>query len=99
MRKLSKKQRELLTRTVSGEDRQLLEQRHYTSSGVLDFVLPARRWFVPAGYLVPSGAAEYAAARALARRGLLKAASIPPSPELPYGNGGYALTEKGSQAA
>lgn len=92
--KLSPKQRELLARAAAGEDRQLPERAHY-EAGRLTFVMPARRWFVPPGLLVTNGAGEDAAARALARRGLVKRGNVPPSPELPYGQGGYLLTPKG----
>ena len=93
--KLSPKQREMLARAVAGEDRQLPE--HY-DPGPPPFVQPARRWFVPPGLLVPSGAGEYAAVRALQARGLVKMGSVPPSPELPYGQGGYLITPKGRRA-
>lgn len=93
--KLSPKQREVLARTAAGEDRQLPERY---DPGPPPFVVPARRWFVPPGAVVPSGSAEYQAARALAARGLLKRGGIPPSPELPYGQGGYTITPKGRRA-
>lgn len=95
--KLSPKQRELLSRAARGEDRQLPE-RLLEESGRMPFVDPARRWFVPPGLLVPWGTGEHNAARALARRGLLKPGSVGPSSELPYGQGGYLLTSKGRQA-
>ena len=47
------------------------------------------------GLIVPEGSAEYAATRALARRGFVRMGSVPRSPELPYGQGGYLLTAKG----
>jgi hypothetical protein len=90
--RLSPKQRELLSRAASGEDCQLPE--HY-DPGPPPFVRPARRWFVPPGLLVPNGSGEYAAARSLAAKGLLKPGNVPQSPELPYGQGGYLLTAKG----
>jgi hypothetical protein len=95
--KLSPKQRELLSRAALGEDRQLPERLH-EEPGRLPFVVPARRWFVPSGFLVPWGTGEHNAVRALARRGLLKLGSAGPSPELPHGQGGYFLTTKGRQA-
>lgn len=95
--KLSPKQRELLSRAASGEDRQLPE-RFYQESGRMPYVVPARRWFVPPGLLVPSGTGEYNSARALARRGFLKPGGVGPSPELPNGQGGYLLTPKGRKA-
>ena len=95
--KLSPKQRELLSRAASGEDRQLPERLH-EEPGRMPFVVPARRWFVPPGLLVPWGTGEYNAARALARRKLLKLGSVGPSPELPHGQGGYLLTSKGRKA-
>ena len=90
--KLSPKQRELLARAAAGEDRQLPER---FEPGPPPFVRPAMRWFVPPGLLVPNGSNEYAAARALARRELVKHGSVPRSPELPNGQGGYLLTKKG----
>ena len=93
--KLSPKQRELLVRARLGEDRPIPEQRLYERSGRVSFVMPARRWYVPPGLLVPSGSAEYQAARALAAKGLLKSGGVPPSAELPYGQGGYLVTKKG----
>lgn len=93
--KLSPKQREVLARAAAGEDRQIPEQCYYTRAGRLEDVRPARRWYVPPGLVVPSGSPEYQAARALAAKGLLKAGSVPPSPELPYGQGGYLITAKG----
>lgn len=94
--KLSPKQRELLARAAAGEDRQLPERAHYAADRVtVTLVMPARRWFVPPGLLVTNGQGEEAAARALARRGLLKHGSVPPSAELPYGQGGYLVTKKG----
>ena len=90
--KLSPKQRELLARAAAGEDRQLPE---WLDPGPPPFVRPAMRLFVPPGLLVPNGSAEYQAARALAAKGLLKSGSVPPSPELPYGQGGYLVTKKG----
>jgi hypothetical protein len=89
---LSPKQREVLVRAAAGEDRQLPERY---DPGPPPFVRPAQRWFVPPGLLVPSGSAEHQAARALAAKGLLKAGRVPPSPELPYGQGGYLMTKKG----
>ena len=93
--KLSPKQRELLTRAAAGEDRQIAE---WIDPGPPPFVRPAMRWFVPPGLVVPSGSNECQAVRALAAKGLLKAGSVPPSPELPYGQGGYLLTKKGRGA-
>ena len=93
--KLSFKQREVLARAASGEDRQLPER---FDPGPPPCVQPARRWFVPPGLIVPSGGGEYACVRSLQARGLLKMGSVPPSPELPYGQGGYLLTEKGWKA-
>jgi hypothetical protein len=93
--KLSPKQRDLLARCATGEDRQLPERY---DPGPPPFVMPARRWFVPPGLLVPEGSAEYAAARALAAKGLVRSGGISPSPELPYGQGGYLLTPKGKKA-
>ena len=95
--RLSSKQRELLARAMLGEDRQLPEKLHYERSGRLSFVQPARRWYVPPGYLVVEGSAEYSASRALAAKGLLKHDSVPQSPENPYGLGGYSITPKGKR--
>jgi len=92
--KLSPKQRELLARAASGEDRQLPERLH-EERGRRPFVVPARRWFVPPGFLVPEGSAEYSAARTLVRSGLLKRDYAPQSPELPHGLGGYSITPRG----
>ncbi len=97
-RPLSPKQRELLARAALGEDRQIPERLSYTRSGRLDFVMPARRWYVPPGYLVVSGAAEYSASRVLAAKGLLKHEDVPQSPENPYGLGAYKITPKGRAA-
>jgi hypothetical protein len=93
--KLSSKQHAMLTRALTGEDRQLPEQLHYERSGRLSFVQPASRWYVPPGLLVPSGSHEYQSAYALRSRGLLKMGGVPPSPELPHGQGGYLITPKG----
>lgn len=93
--KLSPKQHELLTRAMRGEDRQIPEQLHYERSGRLSFVMPTRRWYVPPGYLVVDGSAEYSASRTLAAKGLLKHDSVPRSPENPHGLGGYSITAKG----
>jgi hypothetical protein len=95
--KLSPKQRELLSRAARGEDRQLPERLH-EESGRRPFIVPARRWFVPPGLLVPWGTGEHNAARALARRGLLETGSVGRSPELPHGQDGYLLTSKGRKA-
>ena len=95
MKKLSPKQHELLSRAALGEDRQLPERY---DPGPPPFVRPAMRWFVPPGLLVPSGSVEYQAARALAAKGLVKPGGVPPSPDLPYGQGGYLLTAKGRKA-
>jgi hypothetical protein len=95
--KLSAKQRELLARAVAGEDRQIPERFHH-EPGRSPFVLPARRWFVPRGFLVTEGSAEAGAARALAVRGMLKHDSVAPSPENKYGLGGYSITAKGRRA-
>lgn len=92
------KERELLARAMLGEDRQIPEQLHYERSGRLSFVMPARRWYVPPGFLVVEGSAEYSASRALAAKGLLKHNSVPRSPENPYGLGGYSITPKGKRA-
>ena len=97
LRKLSPKQRELLARAASGEDRQIPERLH-EEPGRRPFVLPARRWYVPPGLLVPEGSAEYQAARALAAKGLLKPGHAPQSTELPHGLGGYLITPKGRRA-
>ena len=94
-RKLSPKQRELLARAAVGEDRQLLER---LDPGPPPFLRPGMRWLLPPGLLVPNGSAEYSAARALAAKGLLKSGNVPPSPELPYGQGGYLVTKKGWKA-
>lgn len=95
-RSLSPKQKEILTRALSGEDRQLPEQLHYDRrSGRLLDVMPPRRWYVPPGLVVPSGSVEYQAARTLAAKGLLKPGGVPPSSDLPYGQGGYLITPKG----
>lgn len=94
-KKLSPKQRELLSRATSGEDRQLPER---FDPGPPPFVMPARRWYVPPGLLVPEGSAEYQAARALAAKGLLKPCHAPRSPELPHGLGGYLITAKGRRS-
>jgi hypothetical protein len=80
--KLSPKQRVLLARAAAGEDRQLPGEQ-------------PRRWYVPPGLLVPSGSNEYQAAYALRARGLLKMGGVPPSSDLPYGQGGYLITAKG----
>lgn len=108
MKKLSPKQRELLARAAAGEDRQLPEEMHYPGRSFIDLAItalsgrpdvpmfmPARRWYVPPGLLVPSGSVEHQAARALAAKGLLKPGTVPPSAELPYGQGGYLVTKKG----
>jgi len=95
---LSPKQRVLLARALLGEDRQTPERLHYERSGRLSFVQPARRWYVPPGYLVVDGSAEYSASRVLAAKGLLKHDSVPRSPENPYGLGGYSVTAKGRKA-
>jgi hypothetical protein len=92
--RLSPKQREMLARAASGEDRQISERLHH-EPGRQPFVVPARRWFVPPGLLVPEGSGEYAAARALARRGLVRPGGVGPSPELPHGQGGYLITARG----
>ena len=92
MKKLSPKQREMLARAAAGEDRQLPE---CLDPGPQPFVRPAMRWFVPPGLLVPNGSNEHQAARALAAKGLLKPGTVPPSAELPYGQGGYLVTQKG----
>lgn len=94
-RPLAPKQREVLARSAVGEDRQLPARY---DPGPPPFMRPAMRWFVPPGLVVPSGSVEYQAARALAARGLLKLGSVPPSPELPYGQGGYLITKKGKSA-
>jgi hypothetical protein len=62
------------------------------------WVRPAARWFVPKGFVIAQGAAEINACRALILRGLLRPSHIPRSPELPYGQGGYAITKKGRMA-
>jgi hypothetical protein len=97
-RSLSPKQRELLARAVAGEDRHLPERLHYERSGRLSFVQPARRWYVPPGYLVVEGSAEYSASRSLTAKGLLKHDDVPQSPENPYGLGAYSITPKGKKA-
>lgn len=94
-KQLSPKQREMLARALAGEDRQLPEK---LDPGPPSFVVPARRWYVPPGLLVPSGSVEYQAARALRAKGLLKSGGVGPSPELPYGQGGYLITPKGRKA-
>ena len=94
-RKLSPKQREMLARTAAGEDRQLPERY---DPGPPPFVMPARRWYVPPGFLVVEGSAEYSASRSLAAKGLLKHDRAPQSPELPHGLGGYSITAKGKRA-
>ena len=96
-RPLSPKQRELLARAMLVEDRQLPEKLHYERSGRLSFVQPARRWYVPSGYLVVDGSAEYSASRALAANGMLKHDNVPQSPENPYGLGAYSITPKGKR--
>lgn len=73
----------------------MLPERYDHAAPPYVSVIPERRWFVPAGLVVPSGSAEYAACRALAARGLLKAGSVGPQPGLPNGQGGYLLTRKG----
>ncbi len=93
--KLSPKQREVLSRAAVGEDRQLPERY---DPGPPPSVMSARRWYVPPGLLVPSGSVEYQVARALAAKGLLRPGRVPPSPELPYGQGGYLITPKGRRA-
>ncbi len=95
--KLSLKQRELLIRAIIGVDRQIPERFHH-EEGRQPFVLPARRWYVPPGFLVVEGAPEYSAAKVLATKGLLKHDRAPQSPELPYGLGGYSITPKGRKA-
>jgi hypothetical protein len=95
--KLSPKQRDLLARCAAGEDRQIPERLH-EEPGRRPFVVPARRWFVPPGLLVPEGSAEYAAARALSAKGLVTPGRAPRSAELPYGLGGYVITPKGRKA-
>ena len=95
--RLSAKQRELLGRALLGEDRQIPERLH-AETGRMPFVVPAQRWFVPKGFLVVEGSAEYSAARSLAAKGLLKHDCAPPSPELPYGQSGYSITAKGQKA-
>jgi len=95
--RLTAKQRELLSRAMLGEDRQIPERLH-EEPGRRPFVVPARRWYVPPGLLVPDGSAEYAAVRALAAKGLLRPGLAPQSPELPFGLGGYAITPKGKRA-
>jgi len=96
-KKLSPKQLALLIRTVTGVDRQIPERFHQ-EEGRLPFVLPARRWYVPPGFLVVEGSGEYSAAKVLAAKGLLKHDRAPQSPELPYGLGGYSITPKGRKA-
>ena len=93
--RLSVKQRELLARAMLGEDRQIAARY---DPGPPPFVMPARRWYVPPGFLVVEGSAEYSASRALAAKGLLKHDRAPQSPELPYGLGGYSITAKGRRA-
>jgi len=93
-RPLSPKQRDLLARALRGEDLQIPERLHH-EPGRMPFVVPARRWYVPPGFLVVEGSAEYSAARSLAARGLLKHDHAPRSPENPYGLGGYSLTPRG----
>jgi hypothetical protein len=95
VKKLSTKQRELLARAMLGEDRQLPERY---DPGPPPFVRPARRWYVPQGFLVVEGSAEYSAARSLAAKGLIKHDHAPQSPELPNGIGGYSITAKGKRA-
>jgi len=84
----------LLRRAVAGEDRQIPERLH-EEPGRRAFLVPARRWYVPPGLLVPEGGAEYRSARSLAARGLLKAGGADRSSELPYGLGGYLITIRG----
>jgi hypothetical protein len=93
--RLFAKQRELLARCAVGEDRMYPER---LDPGPPPFVQPAQRWFVPPGLLVPNGSNEYAAARALARKGFVRFGSVPPSSDLPYGQGGYLITKKGTLA-
>lgn len=94
---LSLKQRELLARAMLGEDRQIPERLH-EEPGRRPFVMPARRWYVPPGFLMVNGSAEYSAARVLTAKGLLKHDHAPQSPELPYGLGGHSITAKGRKA-
>jgi len=94
---LSPKQRGLLARAMLGEDREIPERLHQ-EPGRSPFVVPARRWYVPPGFLVPTGSAEHSAARSLAAKGLLKHDRAPQSPDLPYGLGGYSITAKGRRA-
>ena len=95
---LSQKQRDLLTRAISGEDRQIPETVHYKPSGHVDFVMPERRWYVPAGYLVVhGGSAEYSAARALTARGLLKREYVPQPHRKTSDEPGTTLMGAGSQ--
>lgn len=92
---LSPKQRGLLARAMLGEDHQIPERY---DPGPPPFMRPARRWYVPKGFLAVDGSAEYSAARSLAAKGLLKHDHAPQSPELPYGLGGYSITAKGKKA-
>lgn len=89
-------QHAILVRARDGEDR-MLPARLHSESGRLPYVVPARRWFVPKGYIVPSGGNEYAACRTLTAMGLLSTRGVPVSPENPYGLGGYSLTPLGSR--
>ena len=86
-RPLTHPQRALLARALAGEDR-VIPERVYLGPDA--FVVPARRWFVPPGCLVPTGA-EHSSCLALMRRGLLA----------PWygGQGGYQLTPAGRTAA
>lgn len=62
-------------------------------------MLPARRWSVPPGNVLPSGSGEYNACRALARRGLLIPGVAGFGPGLAYGRGGFSLTPRGHHVA
>jgi hypothetical protein len=93
--RLTLKGRAMLERAVAGEDYQYPERYE---PGPDPWVRAAGRWFVPKGFVVPNGSGEYAARRALASRGLLKSGSVAPRAELPYGQGGYAITRKGRSA-
>ena len=93
MIKLSIAQRRVLQRAVDGEDHQIPETFH---EGSPPWIMPARHWYVPPGYLVPNGS-DYVCCRVLVRKGLMKHDHVR-TPKHPTGLGGYAITGLGRQA-
>lgn len=79
--------RTALEKAAAGDEREI--PRRVVSENP-PLVCPAFRWSVPPGKIVPEGSAEYVACREIHARGLLA----------PWfgGQGGYALTAKGSAA-